>query len=148
MVSCCAHVLGLRWRKNVDSRSGGFGQRSSFPGWLVINCFVIFCFSSTKFSFFFPLFWNFEWNTTPTSGWEQRIPPPFFCSLLKSLLCRQGSLFIKSEPSSFPSSRRLRKISALAVPPSTPSSAATGILWFDWPINLTSFKMKGWLIPY
>ena len=48
---------------------GGFGQRSSLPGCLVINCFVcLFCFSFTKFSFF----WNLEWNAT------QRIPLFFF----------------------------------------------------------------------
>ena len=146
MVSCCAHVLGLRWRKNVDS-GRGFGQRSSFPGWLVINCFFFVCFSSTKFSFFFFSFLK-PWMERDAYLWARAEISPLFSSLLKSLLCRQGSLFVKSEPSSFASSPRLRKISGLAVTPSTPFSAATGILWFDWPINLSSFKMKGWLIPY
>ena len=125
---------------------GGFGQRSSFPGWLVINCFLFFVFFFFGGGFLFPFFWNLEWNATPTSGWEQRTPP--FLLKLKSLLCRQGSLFVKSQPSSLASSPRLRKIRGLAVPPSTPFFGATGILWFDWPINLSSFKMKGWLLPF
>ena len=131
MVSCCAHVLGLRWRKNVDS-GRGFSQWSSFLGWLVINfLFVFFVFLLQNF--LFSLFWNLEWNTTPTSGWEQRNPPPhtFFCCWNRNpCFISKGSLLIKSEPSSFSSSPRLREFSGLAVPPSTHFSAATGILWF------------------
>ena len=105
-------------------------------------CFLFFFYEI----FFFPFFETLN-GTRRLPLWESR-EFFFFCSLLKSLLCRQGSPFVKFKPSSFASYPRLRKISGLAVPPSTPFSAATDILWFDWPINLSSFKMKSWLIPY
>ena len=124
MVSCCAHVLGLRWRKNVDS-GRGVGQRSSFPGWLVINCFVHFLFFLFFFYeiFFFPFFETLNGTRRLPLGESWEIPPLFFLLLeLKSLLCRQGSLFVKSQPSSHASSPRPREISGLGVPPSTPFS--------------------------
>ena len=52
MVSCLAHVLGLRWRKNDDS---GRGLRpTEFLSGMTSNklfC-LFFCFSFRKFSFF------------------------------------------------------------------------------------------------
>ena len=139
MVSCCEHVLGLRWRKNVDSGRGLW--LTDFLAGMTGNylfCFLFFFYEI----FFFPFFETLNGTRRLPLG-ESREFPLFFCSLLKSLLCRQGSPFVKSKPSSFASSPRLRKISGLAILPSTPFSAATGIPWFDWPINLSSFKMKG-----
>ena len=116
MVSCCAHVLRLRWWKNVES-GRGFGQRSSFAGWLVFFFFLFFFYEIFFFPFLKPRIEHDAYL------WVRTENPPFF-SLLKwkSLLCWQGSLFVKSEPSSLALSPRLRKIPGLAVPPSTPFS--------------------------
>ena len=92
---------------------------------MVINCFCFFVFV------FVFLLRNFLFSLFETLNRTRRLPlgesrEILFLLLLllllklKSLLCRQGSLSVKSEPSSFASSPRLRKISGLAVPPSTP----------------------------
>ena len=83
----------------------------------------MFIFLLRNFLFFFH-FWNLECNATLTSGWEQRNSPPFFlfCFLLKlkSLLCRQGPLFVKSEPSSLASSPKTEKDQRASSPPFYP----------------------------
>ena len=86
---------------------GGFGQRSSFPGWLVINCFFFsfnfFCFSSTKFSFF-PFLK--PWMERDAYLWVRPENPPPFCWNWNPCFVDKGSLLVKSEPSSFASSPR------------------------------------------
>ena len=143
MVSCCARVLGLRWRKNVDSARGL--RPKEFLSGMTGNCFFVFFFFYEIF--LFPFFETLN-GTRRLPLSESREISPFFCWNWNPCFVCKGSLLVTSEPSSFASSPKLRKISGLAVPPSTHFFAATGILWFDWPINLSSFKMKGWLLPF
>ena len=92
--------------------------------------FACFCVSFTKFSFF-PFLK--PWMEGDAYLWvrAEKSPLHFFCCWNRNpCFVGKGSLFVKSEPSSFASSPRLRKIIGLTVPPSTPFSAATGILWF------------------
>ena len=122
---------------------GGIGQRSSFPGWLVFNCLFVFFFYEI---FFFSLFWNLEWNATPTSGWEQRNPPLFLLKLLKSLLCRQGFLFIKSQPSSLLRPQdweRSAGLQSLLLPPFSQQQASCGLIGPS-----TSRHSKWWADSY
>ena len=145
MVSCCAHVLRLRWWKNVDS-GWGFGQRSSLPWWLVNNCFgSLFFFLEI---FFFTFFETSNRTRRLPLGESWEILPAFFIVEIKILALsarvslRQIRAFI---PCFVPNTEK----DQLAISPSFyPFFSATGILWFDWPINLSSFKMKGWLLLF
>ena len=107
---------------------GGFGQRSSFPGWLVINCFLVFFFYEI---FFFPFFETLNGTRRLPLGKSREIPPLFCCWNWNPCFVGKGSLLVKFEPSSFTSSPRLRKISGLAVPPSIPffCSNRHPVLW-------------------
>ena len=138
MVSCCAHVIGLRWRKMLIL-IGGFDPQNSFSGMTgnSLFCFLLFFYEN----FFFPSFETLNGTRRLPLGESREIPFSLFVVEVLTLSARIS--LRQSKSSSFAFFPQTEEDLAGKQSFLLPTFPATGILWFDWSINLSPFKMKG-----